>query len=208
MKPGDEVFINIGNELRELRKGDMGIDQTITADLSQMELYLALGKLVSSRPKKGAAVIAAEYITSNYPDQIGFSPHNLRRMRDTFRIYEEYPEMLEQAVKVGWALNVVIMEADLDMDARYWYLLAVQRFGWTKAELIKQIAAGGHTRSDFEEETQSKENLNPSKKLSFAAKTIWRIITQTVDFLDRLWYNKPWKLSTFQQMGITGGTYG
>lgn len=96
-----------------------GIDLAIAANLPQMELYLTLGRLVSSRTEKGAAVIAAEYITSNYPDQTGFSPRNLRRMRDIFRMYEEYPKMLEQAVKVGWTQNVVIMESDLDMDARY-----------------------------------------------------------------------------------------
>lgn len=143
-----------------------GIDQAIAADFSQMELYLALGKLVSSRPEKGAAVIAAEYIASNYPNQTGFSPRNLRRMRDIFRMYEEYPEMLAQTMKVGWTLNAVIMEADLDMETRYWYLLAVQRFGWSKAELIKQIAAGSHTRNAFEKETQSNENVDPSKRLN------------------------------------------
>lgn len=185
-----------------------GIDQAIAADFSQMELYLALGKLVSSRPEKGAAVIAAEYIASNYPNQTGFSPRNLRRMRDIFRMYEGYPEMMGQTMKVGWTQNVVIMEADLDMEARYWYLLAVQRFGWSKAELINQIAAGSHTRSAFEKETQSNENVDPSKRLSFAEKTIWRIIAQTVDFLDKLWYNRLWKPSSFQHIIITGGTYG
>ena len=44
------------------------IDQAIATNLSQMELYLALGEVVSSRPEKGAAVMAAEYITSNYPN--------------------------------------------------------------------------------------------------------------------------------------------
>ena len=94
------------------------IDKAITANLSQMELYLALGKLVSGRAEKGAAVMASEYIAANYPGQTGFSPRNLRRMRDLFRMYEGHPEMLEQAVKVGWIQNLAIMEADLDMDAR------------------------------------------------------------------------------------------
>lgn len=32
------------------------IDRVLAASLSQMELYLELGRLVSSRPEKGAAV--------------------------------------------------------------------------------------------------------------------------------------------------------
>ena len=63
------------------------INKAIIADLSQMELYLELGRLVSNRPEKGAAVMAAEYITANYPDRTGFSPRNLRRMRDFYRMY-------------------------------------------------------------------------------------------------------------------------
>lgn len=74
------------------------IDKAIISDLSQMELYLELGKLVSGRPEKGAAVMAAEYITANYPNRGGFSPRNLRRMRDFYWMYESYPKVLNQAM--------------------------------------------------------------------------------------------------------------
>ena len=143
-----------------------GIDQAIAADFSQMELYLTLGKLVSSRPEKGAAVMAAEYISANYPDQTGFSPRNLRRMRDIFRLYEGHPEILEQVMKIGWTQNLAIMEADLDLDARYWYLLAVQRFGWSKAELTKQIAAEAHLKNTIEEESQRHKGTDALGKCS------------------------------------------
>ena len=120
------------------------IDKALATGLSQMELYLELGRLVSGRPEKGAAVMAAEYITANYPDRTGFSPRNLRRMRDFYRMYEGHPEALAQAMKNSWTQNIVIMEADLDMDTQLWYLRAAKQFGWSKAELAKQIAAGVH----------------------------------------------------------------
>ena len=44
-----------------------GIDKVLAGNLPQVELYLGLGRLVSDRPEKGAAVMAAEYITANYP---------------------------------------------------------------------------------------------------------------------------------------------
>ena len=174
-----------------------GIDQVIAADHSQMGLYLALGKLINGRPEKGAAVMAAEYITASYPDPTGFSPRNLRRMRDIYRMYGEYPEMLEQVAKVGWIQNLAIMEAALDMNARYWYLLAVQRFGWSKAELTKQIAADAHLNTIIGDEAQDSKNSSTPGKSSTVGKTILQIIVHTVAFFDGLWYNVFWKIYIF-----------
>ena len=50
------------------------LDTLMTADLPQMELYCEIGRLVSDRPEKGAAVAAAEYLCGAYPDTSGFSP--------------------------------------------------------------------------------------------------------------------------------------
>ena len=71
-----------------------GMDQALERNLLQMELYLEIGKLVSARTEKGAAVAAAEYLAVKYPDNSGFSPRNLRRMRDFFRTYETTPDIL------------------------------------------------------------------------------------------------------------------
>lgn len=40
------------------------------------------GRAVWRRTEKGAAVAAAAYLREQYPDIQGFSPRNLRRMRD------------------------------------------------------------------------------------------------------------------------------
>lgn len=129
------------------------IDKAIGADLSQMELYLELGRLVSNRPEKGAAVMAAEYITANYPERTGFSPRNLRRMRDFYRMYEGYLEILAQAMKIGWTQNIVIMEADLDMENRFWYIRAACQFGWSKMELSKKISECAHESTSLDSAT-------------------------------------------------------
>lgn len=184
-----------------------GIDQALSCGLSQMELYLELGKLVSDRPEKGAAVMAAEYITSNYPERTGFSPRNLRRMRNFFRMYEGRPDILKQAMQVGWTQNIIILEADLEMDARLWYLLAVQKNSWSKAELAEKIAAGAHLANSDEEEPQNSEQGKLPVKSSLQLKT-YHYTTMMVDFLERFWYNRPWKLSLFRQAGIIGEAYG
>ena len=44
------------------------LDELVAANLPQMELYCGIGRLVSNRPEKGAAVAAAEHLHSAYPD--------------------------------------------------------------------------------------------------------------------------------------------
>ena len=68
----------------------MALDELIAANLPQMELYREVGRLVSDRQEKSAA--ATKYLHSAYPDISGFSPRNLRRMRDFYRTYEDASE--------------------------------------------------------------------------------------------------------------------
>ncbi len=118
---------------------------TVRADrLTQMELYCAIGKAVCRRSEKGAAVAASEYLCRQYPDVHGLSPRNLRRMRDFFRTYENAPKLMAQAMEIGWTQNVVILEADLNMEQRLWYIQAARQFGWSKAELTAKIAENAH----------------------------------------------------------------
>lgn len=51
------------------------LDTTMIANLPQMELYCAIGKAVSLRAEKGAAVAAAEYMAEHYPDAHGFTKY-------------------------------------------------------------------------------------------------------------------------------------
>ena len=122
------------------------LDMLMALQLSQMELYCEIGKAVSQRTEKGAAVAAAEYLTKKYPNVQGFSPRNLRRMRDFYRTYEDQPALLSLALKLGWTQNVVILESDLSMELRGWYLKAVKQFDWPKTELNKRIKENAHER--------------------------------------------------------------
>ena len=122
----------------------MALDELIAANLPQMELYCEIGRLVSGRQEKGAAVAAAKYLHSVCPDVSGFSPRNLRRMRDFYRTYEDAPEIMEDAMTIGWTQNVVILEAELILQERAWYIRAVRQFGWSKLKLAEKIAVSAH----------------------------------------------------------------
>ena len=121
------------------------INDAMQTELSQMERYFTIGQAVAERPERGAAVAAAEYIQKNWPDAKGYSPRNLRRMRELYRVYGDCPEAITLAEQIGWTQNVVILEADLDLSLRLWYMRAVRQFGWSKLELIEMIENAAHT---------------------------------------------------------------
>lgn len=135
------------------------LDTLMAAALPQMELYAEIGRLVSGRPEKGAAVAAAEYLCGAYPDASGFSPRNLRRMREFYRTYESAPEVLAQAMTIGWTQNVVILEAELTLQERTWYIRATERFGWFKPELQRKINVNAHMEItlDFTDDVRNTE---------------------------------------------------
>lgn len=120
------------------------LNKLMAANLPQMELYCDIGRLVNSRLEKGAAVATAEYLQSAYPGATGFSPRNLRRMRNFYRTYGNTPGAMAEAMTIGWTQNVVILEADLTLHARVWYIRAVRQFGWSKLKLVEQIASSAH----------------------------------------------------------------
>ena len=103
----------------------------LAQNLPQMDEIHAIGKAISQRPEKGAAVAAAEFLQANFPDRTGFSPRNVRRMRDFYRTYENDQTLLRLAMKIGWTLNVVIMEAELTRE---------QQISWLQRAEVKKLS--------------------------------------------------------------------
>lgn len=130
------------------------LDMLMTADLPQMKLYFEIGRLVGERPEKGAAVAASEYLCNRYSDLSGFSPRNLRRMREFYRTYGGNPEALQEAMTIGWTQNVVILESNLTLQERVWYIHAVRKFGWSKLTLLKKIKLNSHTEAALDSQVR------------------------------------------------------
>ena len=127
----------------------------LTQNLSQMDEVYAIGKAISQRPEKGAAVAAAEFLQANFPDRAGFSPRNVRRMRDFYKTYENDQKLLRLAMKIGWTLNVVIMEAELTSEARKWYLKQARERQWSKKELLDILSSGFEPDTEADHENSS-----------------------------------------------------
>ena len=114
----------------------------LAQNLPQMDEVYAIGKAISQHPEKGAAVAAAEFLQANFPDRAGFSPRNVRRMRDFYKTYENGQTLLRLAMKIGWTLNVVIMEAELTKEQRISCLQRVVSEKLSKKKLLEIILNG------------------------------------------------------------------
>lgn len=127
------------------------LDRLMAEQLSQMNLYCEIGRLVSSKAEKGAAVAASEYLQMTYPAVEGFSPRNLRRMRAFYAAYEESPEIMQLAMELGWTQNVAILERCGNNEERAWYIRAALRFGWKKAKLLEAIESQAWLHSSLDD---------------------------------------------------------
>ena len=161
----------------------------LSQNLPQMDEIYAIGKVVSCRPEKGAAVAAAEFLQANFPDRAGFSPRNVRRMRDFYKVYENDEPLLRLAMKIGWTLNVVIMEAELTLDERKWYLEQAREQQWSKTVLQKAIKNNelsmheSFTVDETETTCAKKEMKKLTTRYSFCIKQIeiaWTMICKQI----------------------------
>ena len=144
------------------------IDKLMAGQLPQMKLYCEIGRLVSDRAEKGAAVAASEYLQAAYPAAEGFSPRNLRRMRAFYAAYEESPEIMRLAMNLGWTRNVAILEECGSSEERAWYIRAVLHFGWKKGKLLEAIESQAWLHSSLDEQavscyTEEKEAMQESE---------------------------------------------
>ena len=131
------------------------LDTLMAAQLPQMELYREIGRVVSGRSEKGAAVAASEYLQATYPAAEGFSPRNVRRMRTFYAAYEESPEIMQLAMSLGWTQNVAILERCGSNEERMCYIQAALHFGWKKGKLLEAIESQAWLHSSLDEQAVS-----------------------------------------------------
>ena len=128
-------------------------------NLPQMIEIYAIGKTISQRTEKGAAVAAAEFLQVDFPERTGFSPRNVRRMRDFYRTYENDQTLLQLALKIGWTLNAVIMEADLTRAQRMLCLQVTTVKNRSKKELLEIILNGAFVEEAVDEPDEICNNI-------------------------------------------------
>mgnify|MGYP000782052380 CR=1 FL=1 len=165
----------------------------LAQNLPQMDEIYAIGKVIGQRPEKGAAVAAAEFLQANFPDHAGFSPRNVRRMRDFYKTYENDQTRLRLAMKIGWTLNVVIMEAELTREARKWYLEQAQVQQWSKAILLEKLASAAHLEKPLDAEADTCYTNDKDIKTCVKRTSTHNIFWEVHCWVGQLWMPNMWK---------------
>ena len=162
------------------------LEAAMDADLPQMELYCEIGKIVCARSEKGAAVAAAEFLKEQYSDMTGFSPRNVRRMRNFWQLYSSMPELLGEALCLNWTQNVVIMEAELTAEERYWYIQQAAAQNLSKTELLRTITDPVYLESVLDEKVDvwyNDDNDEISERTQYEENSVylpWKDLNQAL----------------------------
>ena len=136
----------------------------LAQNLPQMDEIFAIGKTINQRSEKGAAVAAAEFLQANFPDRTGFSPRNVRRMRDFYKVYENDQTLLRLAMKIGWTLNVVIMEAELTRAQRISCLQRAATERLSKKKLLEIILNDAFAEKPIDESDEICYNITNTRE--------------------------------------------
>lgn len=80
--------------------------------------------------------MASEYLRERHPEMTGFSPRNVRRMRDFYRAYENEPLLAKLALQIKWTLSLIILENCGTAEERSWYLRQARLYKWKKSLLM------------------------------------------------------------------------
>lgn len=111
-------------------------------DAQLMELYTLIGKCICGQGEKAYVVHLAQELSERLPQARGFSPRNLRRMRDFYHAYESSPALMKKAQSLGWTQNSVILECCETNEQRDFYICLAAEQSLSKLALLKAIDSG------------------------------------------------------------------
>ena len=77
-------------------------------NMELMDLYSFIGKSICEQGEKAFVVYLAEILSETLPSTKGFSPRNLRRMRDFYITYQTEPMLMKKAKELSWTQNTVV----------------------------------------------------------------------------------------------------
>lgn len=109
------------------------------SDRALMRLYATIGEQICAQGETAFVVHLAEALAMQFPQRKGFSPRNLRRMRDFYRTYENSPSLMAQAMELGWTQNTMILECCETNEQRSFYMRLAAAEQFSKLALAKAI---------------------------------------------------------------------
>lgn len=131
----------------------------MTAALCQQEIPYYKGRLwnknmVARILEDERYIGAKEYPQIIMPEQFQLVSDKRKQM------YGDVPELLTEAMHLNWTQNTVIMEAELTMAERSWYIRQADVRGLSKTELLQMIENSAYSERVLDENTEEWYNKN------------------------------------------------
>lgn len=116
-----------------------------------IDMYRTIGEYVSKRVKAGVwgnstVNEISEYIQHHNPGVSGFSPQNLRRMRQFYELYKDNEICSTLSSELSWSINTKIMSCKTDEEREFYMRLAIKN-NYSYRELDRQIDSSLYERT-------------------------------------------------------------
>lgn len=141
-----EFLVELKRRIKESQ-----LKAVISANSELILLYWDIGREILERQDKegwGAKIIErlAVDLKNEFPDMKGFSPRNLKYMRQFSLLFPDF-EFVQQAVaQIPWGHTVRLMELVKEAKQREWYIFKIKEHGWSRNILVHQIESGLYHR--------------------------------------------------------------
>jgi len=138
-----EGYLTVLAELRD-RIGSAQVRAAVAVNTELVRLYWQVGETLNRKVQEagwGAKVLErlARDLKLSFPELSGFSPRNLRYMRQFAAAWPE-PEIWQEALaKLSWYHHLTLLEKLETAETRLWYAKATLEHGWSRNVLVHQI---------------------------------------------------------------------
>ena len=137
------IFENIKNDVKNTR---FRIVENANREL--INLYFRLGNIIDDNWQYGNNFIneLSLELKLEFPDMKGFSPRNLRRMRNFYIEYKDISNWPLAVANLPLTHNYILIEKVKNVNKRFWYAAKCLENGWSKTVLIHQIESDLYQR--------------------------------------------------------------
>lgn len=140
-------------------------------------MYLELGKqIVESQIEHGWGKTIVDRLSIDlieaFPQEKGFSPRNLWRIRKFYLTYKDFPNLTQAVADLPWGHHTILMGSKFSHEERVFYLAKSIEYGWTRAVLTHQISTKLYERSKLEPPSNNFKETLPENLLDQANEAI------------------------------------
>jgi predicted nuclease of restriction endonuclease-like (RecB) superfamily len=119
-----------------------------------VETYLFIGEILSGKTKSGWGDSVIDKIAldlqSEYAGSKGFSPRNLRRMRQVYEAVKDNPIWTQAVTKIPWGQSLTIFSKLKNPPEIDFYLQKCVDNGWSRGVLEEEIKFQAYSKKDIQ----------------------------------------------------------